>query len=364
MVSSAQWWLMPPIEGVNSIADRHGAGHVLRVVPRARWACAARGPAPGFPPPRPALPSSPHRRGAGSDLLMFSSVAVVRSRRLLSCTQARRRRSIRSSTATSMSRNWNRMSALPGDDARRHRARPRCGPRSRCCARRRSSGIPGRASPAAAPRPRPASRRSAMVVPPAWSCMPSMAMRHCQMATMPVTTPSAEPGALQLRALLDCISKKPLCRPGSSCIRGLPASPAAASASRSGVPSVRLRLRSISSSGSRPRMERLPRKPPSKCPSSSAKATTSTGRPDRARRARRRHRARRPASRPGSASRYGCRPADAARAPCGGHRHCRCRRSRARARSPPCGPSASGGFPCPAANRSAGGRLSCRRRSA
>jgi hypothetical protein len=42
---------------------------------------------------------------------------------------------------------------------------------------------------------------------------------------------------------------------------------------------VRLRASSISASVRSPIAERLPRKPPEKCPSSSAKATTSTGRP-------------------------------------------------------------------------------------
>ncbi|WP_431269689.1 hypothetical protein [Dankookia sp. P2] len=49
----------------------------------------------------------------------------------------------------------------------------------------------------------PASRRSAIVVPPAWSCIPSMVMRHCQMATMPVTTPACSPARSSLRPLLD-----------------------------------------------------------------------------------------------------------------------------------------------------------------
>ena len=56
-----------------------------------------------------------------------------------------------------------------------------------------------------------------MVVPPAWSCMPSMVMRHCQIATMPVTTPTRSPALSSCVPCSICISKKPLWRPGSSC---------------------------------------------------------------------------------------------------------------------------------------------------
>ena len=220
-------------------------------------------------------------QGAGMDLLMLVSVATQRSRRLLSCTQARRHRSSRSSTGTSMSRNWNRMSAwpgmmlgAPGSTAMRPQVQVLRSPQIFG----NSWSIIASSRTAA----RPASFRSAMVVPPAWSCIPSMVMRHCQMPTMPVTTPARSPAFSSWVPCSMCISKKARWRSFSSCIRGSPASPAAASASRSGVPSLRLRLRSISASLRAPMIDLLPRKPPSKCPSSSAKAATSTGSPARA----------------------------------------------------------------------------------
>ena len=111
---------------------------------------------------------------------------------------------------------------------------------------------------------------------------------------------------------------------GSPCGGPSPAACAAArqarlrpAPSRSGVPSCSgCELRSISASASRPMNERLPRKPPSKWPSSSAKATDIHRQPGPGERDRRDHAER--AVQPAGlvlASRYGCRPADAGRAP-------------------------------------------------
>ena len=112
-VSSAQWWLMPPMEGTNSIA----AG-IRRAMYCASW------PAPlgmciHFPGASASAASasaccSRESQGAGVDRLTTSSVAVQRSRRLLSRTARRSTASSRSSTAGSRSRNWNRISARPG----------------------------------------------------------------------------------------------------------------------------------------------------------------------------------------------------------------------------------------------------------
>ncbi len=103
---------------------------------------------------------------------------------------------------TSTSRNWNSTSARPGMMEGAPGSSLIC-PVVQVV---RSPTTAGKAASIAASRRTavsPASRRSAMLVPPAWSCMPSMVMRNCQMATIPVTTAARLCGALQQGALLD-----------------------------------------------------------------------------------------------------------------------------------------------------------------
>ena len=139
---------------------------------------------------------------------MGERVAAQRSRRFDSCTSMRKQASMRSSTASEMSRNWKVASARPGmtwgafgSSMMRPVVQVLRSPRTR------GNSLSTAASKRTAATP--ASLRSSMVVPPVWSCWPSKAISHWRTPTIPVTTPIRKPALSSWVPCSICSSKAP-----------------------------------------------------------------------------------------------------------------------------------------------------------